>query len=85
VRKTHDYFHRYGGHRSTGVPAHKHLSRGRTRRFKRAYGDPFLLPIFAVAECNGLVLKGKEVVTGAAVRVWKGYEMRSRQCRSCLT
>ncbi len=43
----------------------------------RAYGDPFFFPIFEVAERNGLVSDGKEVVTGAAVRVWKGYEMRS--------
>ena len=42
-----------------------------------AYGDPFFIPIFEVAERNGLVSDGKEVVTGGAVRVWKGYEMRS--------
>ncbi len=42
----------------------------------RAYCDLFF-PIFEVAERNGLVSDGKEVVTGAAVRVWKGYEMRS--------
>ncbi len=29
------------------------------------------------AERNGLVSDGKEVMTGTAVRVWKGYEMRS--------
>jgi hypothetical protein len=44
---------------------------------KRAYGDPFFFPTFEMAERNGLVSDGKEVVTGAAVRVWKGYEMRS--------
>jgi hypothetical protein len=43
----------------------------------RAYGDPFFFPTFEMAERNGLVSDGKEVVTGAAVRVWKGYEMRS--------
>ncbi len=43
----------------------------------RAYGDPFFFPIFEVAERNGIVSEGKEVVTGAAVRVWKGNEMRS--------
>ena len=42
----------------------------------RAYGDPFYFPI-EVAELNGPVSDGKEVVTGAAVRVWKGYEMCS--------
>ena len=42
-----------------------------------AYSDPFFFPIFWVAERNGLVSDGKEAVTGAAVRVWKGYEMRS--------
>lgn len=51
----------------------------------RTYGDPFFFPIFEVAERNGLVADGKEMVTGAAARVWKGYEMRSRQCRRCLT
>jgi hypothetical protein len=43
----------------------------------RAYGDPCFLPNFGVAERNGLVSGGKEVVMGAAVRVRKGYEMRS--------
>ncbi len=43
----------------------------------RAYGNPFFFPIFEVAERNGLVSDGKKVVTGAAVRVWKGYGMRS--------
>jgi hypothetical protein len=65
--------------------SHQDLSRGQTRLLKRAYGDLFFFPIFKVAERNGLVSAGKEVVTGAAVRVWKGYEMRSRQCRSGLT
>jgi hypothetical protein len=43
----------------------------------RAYGDPFFFPTFEVADRNGLVSDGKEVVTGASVRVWEGYEMRS--------
>lgn len=41
------------------------------------YGDPFFFPILEVAERNGLVFDRKEVVTGAAVRVWERYEMRS--------
>jgi hypothetical protein len=36
----------------------------------RAYGDPFFLFNFEVADRNGLVSDGKEVVTGASVRVW---------------
>jgi hypothetical protein len=38
--------------------------------FNRAYGDPFFFSILEVAERNGLVRDGKEVVTRAAVRVW---------------
>jgi hypothetical protein len=41
------------------------------------YGDPFFFPNFEAAERNGLVFDRKEVVTGAAVRVWERYEMRS--------
>jgi hypothetical protein len=43
----------------------------------RAYGDPFFFSILGVAQRNGLVRDGKEVVTRAAGRMWKGYEMRS--------
>ena len=43
----------------------------------RAHGDPIFFPIIEVTERNGLVFEGKEVVRGAAVRVWKGYEVRS--------
>lgn len=44
---------------------------------KLGCGDPFFFPIFEVARRKGLVSDGKEVMTGAAVRMWKGYEMRS--------
>jgi hypothetical protein len=43
----------------------------------RPYGDPFFFPIFEAAQRNGLVFDRKEVVTGAAIRVWERYEMRS--------
>jgi hypothetical protein len=43
----------------------------------RPYGDTFFFPSFEVAERNSLVFDRKEVVMGAAVRVWERYEMRS--------
>ena len=43
----------------------------------RSHGDPIFFTTIEVAERNGLVFEGKEVVRGPAVRVWKGYEVRS--------
>lgn len=49
----------------------------RSEQRSNAYGNSFVFPIFEVAGLKGPVLDGKEVVPGAAVRVWKGYEVRS--------